>query len=313
LYILECRTKTQHTATSRLIYHDGSHYATAIREQVGPGPRIFLVPDSAIGRILEGIQGGRSRNRTLVLLGSNAITLDASLVHSMGHISVAAAAKCPRYCEHTSVFVLTDGLKIGGTREDVKLHEQHQRNKRYWLTTDASTQLSLDAADVVTMNWQEDLVPIELIDKILVLDRGETILAAAKDVRQRIEASRFNALEEFCEKLHKRIIAHNARMELDHQMTEHQDVLQNILKSQVNRSGVTDPDALCYVIAEQTLNQELPEVLEIQQPAAWASIRQAAMKGTSLEINNAVATFSRELSARYRSRGSKVQAAVAHA
>jgi hypothetical protein len=163
------------------------------------------------------------------------------------------------------------------------------------------------------MNWQEDLVPIELIDKILVLDCGETILAAAGDVRERIKASEFCALEEFCEKLHKRIIAHNARMELNRQMIEHQDVLQSILKSQVNHSGVNDPDAVCYVIAEQALNKDLPEVLEIQQHVAWASIRQAAVKGASLDIKNAVATFSRELSARYRSRGSKGKASVAHA
>lgn len=295
VYILECRTKTLHTATGRLIYHDGARYATSLRDELGDELGIELVPDSAVGRILEHIKLSQHitpRKTTLVLFGSNAITLDGAHVHSMGHISVAAAAKCPRYEEHTGVYILTDGLKIGGSSKEVRTHDQRQRHQEEWLTTDATTQSSLNASGVETMNWMEDLVPSDLIDQIFVLDCQKVIEPRSMEIKE----FRFDALKVFCEKFHRRIVAHNARAEFDRQSPSHQESLLSALEPQLGdcKKGT---DGVCWSIAGKALDGEFsPEGLNDEIKKAWEAIWKASRKATTREANEAVGKFIVELS-----------------
>lgn len=183
VHVLECRTKTRYTQSNRLIYHDAYRYATLLREQLGRGPNIpaiTIYPDAAVARILQ------DTGKTLVLFGSNAILSNGAFLHSMGHLSVAAAARCRMFQSKTTVAVVTDGMKIAIGLSDTELasegHQKRtkrregerkkQRNENNWLSSNRSVVENLAREDISLVNYMEDEVPAELLDKIFILDRG---------------------------------------------------------------------------------------------------------------------------------------------
>lgn len=198
VHVLECRTKTSYAPAGDLLYLDGERYAHALRKQGYKGT-IMIEPDAAVGRIVT------ERERPLVLLGSNAVYPGGTFVHSMGHLSVAAAAKAVHLRDRDgndkcSVVVVTDTMKIGLHRNP-RLRERHLNT---WLTTQKEVIARLREAGIELHNWQEDTVPSELIDALLVLDKRKTLTEATYG---ELETLRFEAAQVYCKNLDNRLLA----------------------------------------------------------------------------------------------------------
>ena len=210
IHVLECRTKTKFTRSHRLIYHDAHRYATALRRKLGSKIEISIYGDAAVARILQKIadknkKKAEDESKTLVFLGSNSILADGAFVHSMGHLSVAAAAKCPLFEKNVTVAVTTDGMKISRHRKNVL--EESERNEDDWLSPDRRVLNDLKNLNIKTINYREDHVPPELIDKILVLDTGKCIDLRESDQTELVIKQYFNAPEKLSNKLKHRILA----------------------------------------------------------------------------------------------------------
>jgi hypothetical protein len=136
----------------------------------------------------------------VVLLGSNAIYPDGVFVHSMGHFTVTAAAKTSRLTARCDVIVLTDSTKIGFYHNNRPPRERHRDR---WLTHKKDVVDSLKQAGVELHNWQEDTVPMELIDKLVVLDGAKLL---SKDSAS-ITKARFDAPQIYCSTLKVRLLA----------------------------------------------------------------------------------------------------------
>ncbi len=197
IHVLECRTKTTYAAGGDLVYLDGQLYARAVVKDVHYPGRVTLEPDAALARILAGVEPDK---RAVVLLGSNAIYPDGTFVHSMGHLTVAATAKTPRYAPRCRVVVLTDSTKIGFYHHERSTTERHRDT---WLTHKKDVIEGLKEAGVELHNWQEDTVPMELIDTLIVLDGARTIVAPY----QMLEGVRFDAPGVYCQTLTVRLLA----------------------------------------------------------------------------------------------------------
>jgi len=302
IYVLECRTKSQYTPTGRLIYNDGVRFAESLREKLGRACKILLTPDSAMGRILGASRPGE---KTLILLGSNAITLDGHLVHSMGHATVAATAKSPLYAEYTKVCVLTDGLKIGGTIEAVKRHENHQRNERQWLTHDSRAQALLNRNEIESINWQEDIVPRELISNMLIVDKGESIDVTTEAGRESIVGHEFLPYKDFNAKLHTRVVANRIRNNFSATDGE-DDLFRAIVSTDLIMSANADEkpekaqkpqnvDKLCFGLAEMALKGSLNETARslVAHPK-WPKLLDCALKA-AVELKEPLAIFASKL------------------
>ncbi len=198
VHVLECRTKTSYAPAGDLLYLDGERYAQALRKQ-GYRGTVMIEPDAAVGRIVT------ERERPLVLLGSNAVYPGGTFVHSMGHLTVAAAAKAVHLrdangVDKCKVVVLTDTMKIGLIR-DPRLRERHPNT---WLTTQKEVIARLRESNIELHNWQEDTVPSELIDSLLVLDKRKTLTDATYG---ELETLRFEAAQIYCKNLDNRLLA----------------------------------------------------------------------------------------------------------
>jgi len=195
IHVLECRTKTTYAAAGDLVYLDGQMYARAIAKDVQYPGLVTLEPDAALGRILANVEPDK---HAVVLMGSNAIYPDGTFVHSMGHLTVAAVAKAAARCD---VIVLTDSTKIGFHRLE---HPTQERHRDTWLTHKKDVIDGLKEAGVQLHNWQEDTVPMELIDKLLVLDGAQFL--RSRSYSALVEA-RFDAPGRFSETLSVRMLA----------------------------------------------------------------------------------------------------------
>ena len=188
IHILECRTKTKYTQTNKLIYHDAYRYASLIRENIGntdPHLEINIYPDVAIARILDNSQ------KNLILFGSNAILSSGAFLHSLGHLTVAMIAQYNKdKGKDTTVILVADGMKIAmkdmaKLDEKLKKHKEHlrseergkQRNKDEWLSSNKKVIENVSSMDIKLYNYTEDEVPIELVDKVFILDKNVCLVS----------------------------------------------------------------------------------------------------------------------------------------
>jgi len=226
--------------------------------------------------------------------------LDGHLVHSMGHASVAAAAKSPRYKESTQVYVVTDGLKIGGTIDDVKRHEEIQRNERHWLSHDVRALQAADRENIITTNWQEDVVDRAHIDYILVLDQAKLIEANGENARQRIAELEFKPDIDFNKKLQVRIVASRLRHKFEALKSDSKGLIKKIKESELLR-GKDDVDEICYILAEKALKGELHSSENGVEHPAWKDIRKRAVDGCTESLTRGISEFTKCLSDVYKS------------
>lgn len=225
IHVLECRTKTAYAPAGDLLYLDGERYAHALRKQGYKG-KVTIEPDAAVGRILT------EKRKPLIVLGSNAVYPGGTFVHSMGHLTVAAAAKAAHLRDKCAVVVLTDTMKIG-EQQHPKPRERHEDE---WLTPRKHVIAALKKAGVELHNWQEDTVPSALVDKLLVLDKGLILVSPYAE----LEKLRFEAAEVYSKSLERRFLA--AFLAFKHN-TLVRDIKDEIAKRGKKDHGVIDWNA----------------------------------------------------------------------
>lgn len=149
-------------------------------------------------------------------------------MHSMGHLTVAAAAKAAHLGDKCKVVVLTDTMKIGlkGTSKPRERHENE------WLTPRKDVITALKKAKVELHNWQEDTVPSNLIDKLLVLDKRQILTSPYEE----LEALRFEAAEVYSKSLEKRFLA--AYLAFKH------DTLAKEIRDEIEKRGRNQHDVV---------------------------------------------------------------------
>lgn len=270
VHVLECRTKTAYAPAGDLLYLDGERYARALRKQGYKG-NVTIEPDAAVGRIL-------TKSVTpLVLLGSNAVYPGGTFVHSMGHLTVAAAAKAPHVKDKSQVVVVTDTMKIGFHHE-LQLKERHEND---WLTTRKHVITVLRKAGIELHNWQEDTVPSELIDALLVLDK-KTIL---RGNYAQLATMRFDAVDVYCRSLDYRLLA--SYLAYKHVSLDADVKLEVKRRGRRSEDNEDDVDwnmgnwavAVAYSTNDATLNIKARELLA----STWTG-RTAGMIGTAGDI-----------------------------
>ncbi|NTW83240.1 MAG: hypothetical protein HGB36_07715 [Chlorobiaceae bacterium] len=171
IHILECRTKTTVSRTNRLIYHDGVRYAKYLREEIGLANEtlIKIYPDSYCGTLMSEMKNSFNNNvkkLPVVFFGANAVNTDFSIVHSMGHLTVAEIAKK----NIIPVIVIADTMKVGKIN-----HSISERNKDYWLTNDRDFINNLQMHKIGLSNPNEDVISSDCIDKIVLIDQQKVI------------------------------------------------------------------------------------------------------------------------------------------
>ncbi len=242
VHVLECRTKTLHNASGQLVYHDGKRYAESLRKKLEYLKTLTLQPDVALGRIIQ------QSKRALVFLGSNAVYENGTFVHSMGHLSIAAIAKAPCLGSNCDVVIVTDSMKIGvEPTPDAIPFDSKERNPDTWLTHNKELIAELRAENVKLHNWQDDHVPGELIDKLIIVDRGEIV---EKDFVNHIARHQFDGKQVYCEKLEIQLLA----AKLAHLKPAEAEVVALIKKVE---SRSPDLDVRNWVIAEKYLSGKL--------------------------------------------------------
>ena len=200
VHVLECRTKTLYTATSQLIYLDAQRYAERLKQELKHIEDISIEPDVAVATIIQ----RNKKKKTAILLGSNAVYQDGTFVHSMGHLTIAAVAKAG--LGDVDVIVVTDGMKIGDKAVN-RGGQPHERNPEKWLTPNKNITKGLISMGIHLHNWQEDHVPRELIDKLIILDTRKVLESNSDDFLVKLSNQRFNPRKEYCDHLECHLVA----------------------------------------------------------------------------------------------------------
>jgi hypothetical protein len=200
-HVLECRTKTRYTPTGHLHYLDGERYAkrlSAVINNRHEKRNIWLEPDAAIAKI---IKNAGTRENCVLLVGSNAVYANGTCVHSLGHLTVASVAK-QFNCD---VIVVTDGSKIGSKPHLKPGTEEPQRYPDQWLTHIPRVREELQMHGITLRNWQEDEIPPELVDQLVIFDQGRILKGSTfpKEVAQ----FEFDPILRFCKDLDRRLLA----------------------------------------------------------------------------------------------------------
>jgi len=151
VYICECKTKNRYGYDNRLIYCDGIHYASEIKN--AGFEKICLVADSSASNLLS--RGKISK----VLFGANGIGENGEISHGLGHLAMADMAKT----YNIPVYVIAETMKI---IKKIKKSPELPRKVK-WLTTD----LSVNLDDFKQYNPREDIVPPEKIT-MLITEKG---------------------------------------------------------------------------------------------------------------------------------------------
>ncbi len=151
VYICECKTKNRYGYDNRLIYCDGIHYASEIKN--AGFEKIYLVADSSASNLLS--RGKISK----VLFGANGIGENGEISHGLGHLAMADMAQ--EY--NIPVYVIAETMKI---IKEIKKNPDLPREVK-WLTTD----LSVNLDDFKQYNPREDIVPPEKIT-MLITEKG---------------------------------------------------------------------------------------------------------------------------------------------
>jgi len=214
----------------------------------------------------------------------------------MGHITVAAVAKSELYRAWTQVCVVTDGLKIGGTQKEAEDHLDRQRHEREWLTHNRIVVSMLGKKEIRMNNWLEDLVPCELIDRILVLDRGEIV--ERRLVPSHIAECGFSCRSQFCDKFHVRLIASQVRKALAavRGIAKMAPALNELLVSPDSSDPLSRLDEVSYVVAEKAIRRELVDPLAVthEMSDVWKAIKKKAEEGLGKNVEDAVSGFNNE-------------------
>lgn len=268
VHVLECRTKTLYTATGQLIYLDAQRYAERLKQELKHIEDISIEPDVAVGTIIQ-----RTENKkTAILLGSNAVYQDGTFVHSMGHLTIAAVAKAG--LGEAEVIVVTDGMKIGAKKVKSKDHP-HERNPEKWLTPNKNITKGLISMGIHLHNWQEDHVPRNLIDKLIVLDTREVLESTSDDFLNKLKSQRFNPRKEYCDDLECHLVAAMvAQPGLD-------EPLRQLINERYKNNDENHRNWLCAeeflrLKAEKAKKGNLPEEVEKDPLFEWMNARWTA-------------------------------------
>jgi translation initiation factor 2B subunit (eIF-2B alpha/beta/delta family) len=165
IHIFECRTKTQYTRTGRLLYHDAIRYAKRLRDDLRLDKTITIYPDAMIGTLISNLKAD-SNSRIIVLFGANAVNTDLSMVHSMGHLSLAEISKE----KNIPVYVIADSMKVGRVE-----HKPRERNEFFWLCPDRRQIDDLRRKRIELSNPNEDVIKSDKIEKIFIIDKSSVL------------------------------------------------------------------------------------------------------------------------------------------
>jgi translation initiation factor 2B subunit (eIF-2B alpha/beta/delta family) len=154
VYVCEGRPKTEHRHNNRLVSCDGVRYGEALRAAGFRKENVILVADACTSHLFSTRPGIR------VVFGANGIGRDGRIGHTLGHLTIADAARS----YDVPVYVIADTLKIG----DLDARPDLMRGNR-WLTTDIAWESRVN--DMSVLNPREDVVPPDRITAIIT-ERG---------------------------------------------------------------------------------------------------------------------------------------------
>jgi hypothetical protein len=214
---------------------------------------------------------------------------------------VSAVAKSLHYSKNTKVYILTDGIKIGGSIDEVRRHADQQRNKDQWLSHDLHAEETAKRNKISTKNWQEDIVPTDLIDCILVSDSGAEIDVTSKpikDICKMLSDLEFRPDIYFSEKLHTRIVA--SRLRLHFEDADQDRFYGTVAKSELmSGDKIKNVDDLCFALAEKSVKDELKEGgRDAVEHKKWHALLDCAVEGAD-RLREPITRFTNRLSEIY--------------
>lgn len=181
IHILECRTKTKVSKTNQLIYHDAYRYAKYLRENQNYESEINIYPDAYIGGLVKRLtknSGGDLDREIIFLLGTNGVSLDGDVVHSIGYHTLSDVARA----EGLPIYIVADTLKVS----DMKEHPSER--KGVWLTTDKQTNEWFARNKIKLSNPIEDVVKDEnMSSNIVILDECEILNMADEESKCKMD------------------------------------------------------------------------------------------------------------------------------
>ena len=163
IYIFECGSKRQFSASNNLEYNDGIQYALLLSNY--GLKNIFILPDNAIATLFVDLKISSDLKKTIVLFGANGIDMgNCACGHSSGHLAIAIVAKE----FNVPIWIISDTYKF--TDEEVSTinwNPSLERIGTLWLTGQKKWLKELDKRNIVVKNYREDKIPLSMIDKIV--------------------------------------------------------------------------------------------------------------------------------------------------
>ena len=178
IYIFECGGKRQLSPTNNIEYNDCISYATII-SNLG-FKNVNVLPDTSFASLIEDPKRNIEKENTVLLLGANGIEEKKyHCGHSSGHLMMVIVARHYKI----PVIVVSDSYKLGKMEWKPDL----ERKGESWLTGQKADLSELKERNINLINYREDKIPAELIDKI-IFENESIELGRKSNKRRRTES-----------------------------------------------------------------------------------------------------------------------------